>query len=374
MKHKPYQKVSPALALAPLPDPVPLASPLAVTYRGTEGEVLLRLRDAVDGGSLDYNRPEQNDAPNYARSMSGLSRRQDYALPVTVGFSLAGGSFLKAELGLEALSVPNAPPQKKRFPKNKTSLSLWYLLPDTVYRYTVTVILPKGKRLSSSATFHTADTPLIYSVEGCNNVRDIGGWPTEQGDRLPYGKVIRGAAFDGLLVDYASKEYVTATPRGLTFLRHRLGIRFDCDLRDALPNEDPGPLGPSVKRVGYAAWGYDRVILTDYGRNRMKSIFDDLSNPENYPVYIHCSHGVDRTGTVCFLLEALMGVSLENCLKDYDYSGLFHRAHRDNEWLDAFIEALLSFEGDTLAEKVETYLLSLGITQEQIGTIRQILS
>jgi len=35
------------------------------------------------------------------------------------------------------------------------------------------------------------------------------------------------------------------------------------------------------------------------------------------PVYIHCLEGKDRTGFVCFLLEALAGASYSEMKKDY---------------------------------------------------------
>lgn len=365
-------KPVPVLTLLPLPAVVPLTSPLAVAYRQTEGVALMDMRNAADENKQKDDSRLSPDLAHYVRDMRGLSGRQDYALPVTFGFSLTGSDCLKAVLSYQILSDKPQAAVVKPFPKGRNKISVWYLLPDTDYRYTVTVTLPKGKTLSASSTFRTADTPLIYSVEGGNNVRDIGGWPTASGRCLSYGKIIRGAAFDGFLADGATKEYITATPRGLAFLKHRLGIRFVCDLRDVKPDTEPSPLGPSVKRVGYAAWGYDRVFTTEYGRARMKAVFDDLTNPDRYPVYLHCSHGCDRTGTVCFLIEALLGVSLENCLKDYDYSALFHWARRDNEMLIGMIEVLQKTEGETLADKTENYLLSLGITAEQIETLRHI--
>jgi len=38
------------------------------------------------------------------------------------------------------------------------------------------------------------------------------------------------------------------------------------------------------------------------------------------PVYFHCTYGADRTGTVAYLLEALLGVPYENRAEDFELS------------------------------------------------------
>ena len=107
-------------------------------------------------------------------------------------------------------------------------------------------------------------------------------------------------------------------------------------------------------------------IFTDYGKEKIRMVFADLANPDNYPIYLHCTYGCDRTGTICYLLEALLGVSRGDCLKDYGLSNL------NIANIQVIENGLKSYEGDTLKEQVESYLLSCGVSEYQISSIRNI--
>ncbi|MBR5632533.1 MAG: tyrosine-protein phosphatase, partial [Clostridia bacterium] len=43
-------------------------------------------------------------------------------------------------------------------------------------------------------------------------------------------------------------------------------------------------------------------------------------NPDNYPIYLHCSLGRDRAGTLAYLISALVGVELIDLQRDYETS------------------------------------------------------
>ena len=40
--------------------------------------------------------------------------------------------------------------------------------------------------------------------------------------------------------------------------------------------------------------------------------------------------------------------------------------------MDSFVETMKTFEGSTMKEKAENYLLSIGVTQQEIDSIREI--
>lgn len=150
-----------------------------------------------------------------------------------------------------------------------------------------------------------------------------------------------------------------------------LGIRTDMDLRgESVASSQAYPLGTNVKHTYYGASAYDG-IFTDEGKESMRAIFSDLANPDNYPVYLHCTYGLDRTGTVCYLLEGLLGVSEQDMMRDYCLSLLHHRGATTASITELSFY-LNRLEGATMKQKVEGYLLSIGVTAEEIASIRSI--
>lgn len=256
------------------------------------------------------------------------------------------------------------------FPAGQTRLTLTELLPGKTYYYRVTVTRKDGTTVTGEESFSTAMSPRFLALTGVRNARDIGGWETENGKRVAFGKLFRGQEIDG-----AVEPTYLATEEDISYLRDTLGVRFDCDLRDVAMNTEPGPLGDTVRRVGYGARSYEKVFESvdehgGYGRDSMRRVFTDLADPENYPMYLHCTYGNDRTGTVCFLLEGLLGVSVIDCVKEYELSALYY-GNRDRNTIMALLPLLEPY-GDTFQHQVEGYLRSIGITDAQMNTIREI--
>ena len=233
-----------------------------------------------------------------------------------------------------------------------------HLYTNTVYYYRVTVYTSAGSE-SLVGSFKTEDTPRILSIDGLSNVRDIGNWRTDSGKRIKQGLLIRGTEMDGAV---ESGYYLTN--EGLMDMLEVFGIKTDIDLR-AQTATSKDALGSRVDHKYYDMVQYDD-IFTDYGKEKIRMVFADLANPENYPIYLHCTYGYDRTGTVCYLLEALLGVSRGDCLKEYGLSNL------NIANIQVIENGLKAYEGDTLKEQVESYLLSCGLSEYQINSIRNI--
>ena len=87
---------------------------------------------------------------------------------------------------------------------------------------------------------------------------------------------------------------------------------------------------------------------------------------------MHCSHGMDRTGTVCYLLEAVLGLSEKDLLREYQLSALYHGSLWGLGQMNEFIGRLKSFDGATINEKAESFLLSTGVTEEELANIKEI--
>lgn len=158
----------------------------------------------------------------------------------------------------------------------------------------------------------------IIDAGAVRNVRDLGGMKVDtDGDgtidgTLKYEKMYRGVRLD--------------TTADITSLE-KLGITEEIDLRGS--ESDPKLLN----YVPLSITNYEidpENFLGNYKnlRNAINRTMDDVINGQN--VFFHCKIGTDRTGTIAYFLEGLLGVTEEERLQDYELSyfyGLLNR-HR----------------------------------------------
>ena len=202
-------------------------------------------------------------------------------------------------------------------------------------------------------------------IDGVKNVRDIGGWTTTDGKHIKNGMLIRGGELDGVV---NPESRITET--GINTMLNDLKIKSQLDLRSSeVFGEDM--LGADVPHTYFNAPTYGD-IFNDSGKAIMKDIFTELAKPENYPTYVNCTHGVDRTGTVCFILEAVLGLSEADLQSEYGLSIGYATYNRKviNEMKTTLAN---NYAGSNIKERATAYLLDCGITQEQIDSIRSIL-
>ena len=171
------------------------------------------------------------------------------------------------------------------------------------------------------------------SIDGCFNVRDEGGWTAKGGNKILYNKIIRGGR-----LDYISNK-------GKDTFVNELGIKTEIDLRGGSDGFNvinsasvdyrkygmnqytmivPGYVSPSV--VGKPTethYGYDTSTAAS-----IKNIFETLADENAYPVYYHCNAGADRTGTVSYLINGLLGVSYEDLVKDFELTTFSSQGNR----------------------------------------------
>ena len=206
---------------------------------------------------------------------------------------------------------------------------------------------------------------MIGYYEGLPNGRDIGDiWylKTEDGKDIKSGLLIRGGELDN--ANYYYPENILQI--GIERLKNEFNIKFDMDLRS--PTVIGLPLfGDAVVHKTYNMAMYDQVF-TEEGKAKVKEVFTDLANPDNYPIYLHCTHGIDRTGTVCFILEMVLGVPLNRLCNEY----MLSVGANGGSILKVYYGINNGYTGKTLKDKAEAYLKDCGITQEQIDSLRAI--
>ena len=222
-----------------------------------------------------------------------------------------------------------------------------------------------GEDASPVQVFTTEDGyPRFVKLDGVSNVRDIGGYITADGRRVKQNLAYRAAHLDAI------------SGEGKEVALNVLNIRTDLDLRGGGSN----PLGSSVKHISIAMQWYEHIFEEDmYGV--VRQTVSTFANEENYPIIFHCSMGRDRTGTTAFLILGLLGVD-EDTLRHEYYASFFSQqgAFDESEFpllitnMNRLVNGLDKFgdKDDTLQEKIHAYLLHIGVTEQEIQSIKDI--
>ena len=271
------------------------------------------------------------------------------------------------------------------------------LIPATTYYYSIS-----GTKADDSTqidSFTVADNPTRWTTAGGDsNMRDLGGWNTVDGKKVKYGLIYRGGMLNGY------KNGPTITERGRQVFVEQLNMRSEIDLRN--DSDNGGQQGCAWVGGIYNRWSlsaYDSIIkhsgrYSEANLNALRNIFAFLSNESNYPVYIHCNWGADRTGTLAYLINGLLGVSYGDLIKDFELtsfspSGARYRIAIENGKFSStgimrndsgnyvafgrmhnLFTKYYQEEGQTLASAIEKYLTEdVGVTQIQIDNIKKIM-
>ncbi|MBQ6831743.1 MAG: tyrosine-protein phosphatase [Oscillospiraceae bacterium] len=250
------------------------------------------------------------------------------------------------------------------------SVAVNNLLKAQTYYVKVTA---EGTSVATEGSFTTTDLgPRVMTVDGVYNVRDMGGYLTASGKTTKQGLIYRG----GALSPSADYPNVQITESGIATMAEEMGIRTEIDFRNS--TEALGiteSLIPDVELIYCTLGGYDSG-MTDYAESYKKT-FQLLAQPESYPVYYHCTGGADRTGTVSYLLGALLGMDETDLIHDYEFTSFSMYGERNSKTtkyaFGAMCALLETYEGATLADKAEQYLLSIGVTEDEIFNIRAIM-
>lgn len=281
-------------------------------------------------------------------------------------FDIPDGSFIRKQYFDLSTDKSFLASHRYDMRSGERSIELQNLMVDTNYYFRITLELENNQGCIAEGQFKTKWSPRILEFENLRNIRDVGGWKTVDGKTVKQGLLYRGCELDG-----ATVESYQITPVGEGIMVDELEIKTELDLRPKLKNSRDA-LGAKVTHRYFDLPSYSGFFTED-GNKKLAEVFGELAKQENYPVYLHCTNGADRTGIVCYLLEALLGMSEEDCYRDWELSVLATGSEK-YEQMNRFVEVLHQMDGDTLQDKTENYLLSIGVTQAQLESIREILA
>ena len=226
---------------------------------------------------------------------------------------------------------------------------------------------------SDVITFYIAmETPRSIYIPGLVNVRDFGGWQTNSGKRIKQGLLYRGCKMNLC----AKNRPPQLTEEGKLVMVNQLGIKTDIDLRaDSLELKRTGVLDDfGVQYMILPCNAYEEFFW-DRCSEGNRRIFEELANKDNYPIYLHCWGGADRTSMVMFMLGAILGLSEDDLLLDYEYTSLaiWGVRTRNGEGIQNTKKFLSKFGPvENWVDNAVKYLYSIGITDEVMEKIRDI--
>lgn len=236
-------------------------------------------------------------------------------------------------------------------------------------------------------------------LEGGLNFRDLGGYATDDGRMVQWGKLFRSGQLSEL------------TETGVQ-LAESLGIRWICDLRtESEAASDPSPLIGAARytNLSYLAVASPEMVLqllpltVDFfseanrfmvkNTEMMGAILHQLLEEDASPAVIHCAAGKDRTGFAIAVILQTLGIPRTTVMEDYclsnhfteklwnkfaSSSGISISNEEDFAVMKAYMEARPSYlhaafdEIDARYNSFDNYLFhGLGITQERRTKLQQ---
>ena len=200
---------------------------------------------------------------------------------------------------------------------------VYNLIPGKKYYYRVISTNSSSEETTvKTGDFTTSGELRMILAEGAWNIRDMGGWTsTLNGQPVAYGKIYRGGQLKA-----KGKDSILLSKEGIEFMR-MIGIRAELDLRSN--DQVPSRVSALAKLDGNNQYDVDFNIIPEAVNARMYHFQNNDANirelqwiinelRQNKPVFFHCQNGADRTGTLGFLIGALLGVTEGNLAKDYE--------------------------------------------------------
>ena len=262
------------------------------------------------------------------------------------------------------------------------NIIIYNLIPDKEYKYKLFYEDLDGLfHMFSCGSFYTLGQLRMINIDGMFNFRDLGGWPVSGGKRIKYDKLFRSA-------EPCRSNQGNITQAGINEIINKLGIEVELDFGDS---STESPLekylefvhGDKYQILGYRR-GMDPAAEAEGGyytgpkyANCFNLILEKLKS--NKKVMFHCNAGADRTGSLAFLLEGLLGVSESDLCKDFELTSFkWERTRNDNsDPINSYREFVSyikkNFKGNSFNDKIIQMALSFGISQASINEFRALM-
>lgn len=213
--------------------------------------------------------------------------------------------------------------------------------------------------------------------DGCTNVRDLGGLMTCDGHMTRWGAIVRSDTPARLSAMGWSTLYAYG-------IRTIISLRTDGLVEDELDFSAPHPDLLTVhaaieditdtefaqKWASSNLWGTPLYYQDALQRwpERHAAVISAIGQAGPGGVLFHCIRGYDRTGIIALLLLALVGVTMDEIVADYEMS------------TDPFRDELLAREHSSVRDamlsaieglNIDSYLRKGGASQADLDAVRK---
>lgn len=239
----------------------------------------------------------------------------------------------------------------------ENTFSLYNLKKDTEYFWRVNGSEPEK-------IFTDNIMPRWLKVDGVGNVRDIGGRKNINDKRIKQGLIFRGSKLENDLTETGTEQL------------KNLGIKTELDLRkEAIGTVNHSFIGEDVEYIQIPCSAYDEFIENDIKNGTCKKLIELLADSEKYPIYFHCYGGADRTGTLAFLLDAILNLDDETMLKEYENTMLASPSQKISRSRKGKFKPFIKYikkngnKKSSLKDNTITFLLNAGVSQNTMNKI-----
>ncbi|HJN50665.1 MAG: tyrosine-protein phosphatase [Pseudomonadales bacterium] len=231
----------------------------------------------------------------------------------------------------------------------------------------------------------TRDPKRHLELEGAQNVRDLGGYTTMDGDRTRWRRFLRSDGMHllteadqdtllaygvGTVIDLRMSMEVEKSPNVFTnsnkVVFHHLDLMADLK-KDSLRKDSE--LSNPAQRFAYM---YQQFLSKC--RDNVGKIMATLADAENNASMYHCAGGKDRTGVISALLLGIAGVPDDTIAEDYALTSMYptktKRPTLGSPETDFVLDPLYAYK---MVCPPEAMLLTLGYLKEKYGSVKSYL-
>ncbi len=229
-------------------------------------------------------------------------------------------------------------------------------------------------------------------LEGGDNFRDIGGYRTEDGRYVRWGRLYRSndlASLSGsdlrylasldvqLVCDFRSVPERSREPNKAIVVEDVPTVTAELPIKVA--GVDPVDMRERIRTGRVSSEGLERTMVAAYRSfvtdfsDQWADLFERISEPGNLPTIVHCTAGKDRTGFASALVLLALGVPKSTVYEDYLATNRYRAGH--NRWLHRLVPIYSLFRTrggdlDPLLEARRPYLAaSFDAIEERYGSV-----